>query len=85
MPLEIDDLAALNPDALLADGLEDAYIGYTVNQHHKHVAVYDVDLCASVIARKDGMGFDSAWEYLEFNTLSAFVGDDGPIFVKVVK
>lgn len=43
MPLKIGDLADLNPDALLADGLEDAYIGYTVNQHHKHVAVYDVD------------------------------------------
>lgn len=82
MPLKTDDLAALNPDALLADGLEDAYIGYTVNQHHKHVAVYDVDLCVSVIARRDGMGFEAAWEYLEFNTFSAFVGDDGPLFVK---
>lgn len=85
MPLKIGDLADLNPDALLADGLEDAFIGYTVNMHHRHVAVYDVDACVAVIARRDGMGFEAAWEYLEFNTFSAFVGEDGPLYMKRVQ
>lgn len=34
----LDELAELNPDALLADGLEDALVGYTVNHHHATVA-----------------------------------------------
>jgi hypothetical protein len=29
-----EQLAEANPDALLADGLEQALIGYTVNTHH---------------------------------------------------
>jgi len=36
----LDDIREINPDALLADGLEAALIGYTVNTHHAHVAVY---------------------------------------------
>jgi hypothetical protein len=29
-----EQLAEANPDALLADGLEQALIGYTINTHH---------------------------------------------------
>ena len=31
-------LSEINPGALLADGLEDAFVGYTLNTHHAHVA-----------------------------------------------
>ena len=43
-----DNLIEANPEALLADGLEAAYIGHTVNQHHAIVAVYDYAKCANV-------------------------------------
>lgn len=39
----IEALTEANPDALLADGLEPALVGYTVNHHRPHVAVYDID------------------------------------------
>lgn len=74
-------LGELNPNALLADGLEDAFVGYTVNFHHAHVAVYDYDKCVQVLVNRDGMTWEEAEEFLEFNTLSAYVGDNGPLFV----
>ena len=46
-----DALAYLNPNALLADGLEDAFVGYTVNFHHSHVAVYDYGKCVQILVR----------------------------------
>lgn len=64
----LDTLAELNPDALLADGLEAALVGYTVNHHHPHVAVYDIDKCIDVLVERDGMTPEDADEFLSFNT-----------------
>lgn len=80
--MTIDDLAEMNPDALTADGLEAALIGYTVNYHHAHVAVYDIDKCIDVIVARDGMAHQDADEFLSFNTLGAYVGENGPLFIK---
>jgi hypothetical protein len=74
-------LAELNPDALLADGLEAAYIGHTINFHHAHVAVYDYRRCVAILVGRDGMTEDEADEYLSFNTLDAYVGPNGPLFI----
>lgn len=76
-----DELSEANPEALLADGFEDAYLGYVCNAHHKSVAVYDALSCVEILMR-DGMTEDEAEEYLDFNTFSAYVGEDGPLFVR---
>lgn len=76
-------LAEINPLALLANGFESAMIGYTLNDHHPHVAVYDYDKCVAVLVERDGMTEEEAEEFLSFNTLSAYVGENGPLFVKV--
>jgi hypothetical protein len=76
-----DALSGVNPDALLADGLEEAIIGYTANHHHPHVAVYDYGKCVDVLVKRDGMTQEEADEFLHFNTLGAYVGEAGPLFV----
>lgn len=81
----IETLAELNPEALLADGLEAAIIGYTVNHHHAHVAVYDYDKCIGVLVDRDGMTHEEADEFLQFNTLGAYVGENGPLYIVTVK
>jgi hypothetical protein len=78
----LEMLAELNPDALLADGLEDAFIGCTVNHHIPHVAVYDIEKCIEVLVARDGMTHEEADEFLSFNTLGAFVGENGPIYIR---
>jgi hypothetical protein len=78
----LEDLAEINPDAILADGLEAALVGYTVNHHHPAVAVYDIDKCVDVLVERDGMTADEADEFLSFNTLGAYVGENGPLFVR---
>lgn len=80
--MTLDDLREINPYALLADGLEAALIGYTVNQHHAHVAVYDIDKCIDVLVERGGMTPEEADEYLSFNTLGAYVGENGPLYIK---
>jgi hypothetical protein len=79
--MSIEELAELNPDALTPDGLEAAYIGFTMNHHHAHVAVYSYEKCVGILVDRDGMTPDDAEEYLSFNTLGSFVGENGPLFV----
>jgi len=78
-----EQLAEINPEALLADGFESAYLGYTVNHHHAVVAVYDIEACIEVLVSRDGMNREEAIEYLEHNTLSAYVGESGPLFLRL--
>jgi hypothetical protein len=76
-----EEIADLNPEALLADGFEDAVIGYSLNQHHAQVVVYDYEKCVRILMGSHGMSDEDAREYLCFNTLSAYVGEHGPLFV----
>lgn len=76
-----DTLAEENPEAMLADGFDDALIGITANFHHAVVAVYDLDLCAEILI-KQGMTDEEAEAYLSYNTLGAYVGENGPLFLR---
>lgn len=76
-----EELAVVNPNAMMADGLEDAYLGYVINTHHKSVAVYDAVACVEIMMR-DGLTEEEAEEYLECHTFCAYVGEDGPLFVR---
>ena len=72
-------LSLQNPQMMFMDGFDNCLIG-TVMLGTKVVACYDVAL---VIKQhmSDGMTEDEAWEYFEFNQLSAYVGDNSPVFL----
>ena len=72
-----EKIADLNPEALFADGFDDALIGYDSSSF---CAVYDYDKCLKVLVKRDGMSFAEAHEYMEFNVVSAYVGDFTPMF-----
>ena len=76
------DLEDDNPNALLADGFEDAYLGYTANVGHPSVAVYDLGKCLEILMAS-GMTEEEATDYLHASVLCAYVGLDGPLFVRM--
>jgi hypothetical protein len=76
-----ENLSELNPEALLADGFEKALLGYTANYHHTHVAVYSARRCIAILVSRDGMTEDEAEEFFSLNTLGAYVGENGPLFI----
>lgn len=77
----LEQLSEENPEALLADNLRDALIGITANHHHPVVAVYDLEKCIEILM-EDNMSADDAMDFLSFNTLGAYVGPNGPLFVR---
>ena len=83
-----DDISQLSlehgvEDALLADGFEDAFIGFAERCASKPVAVYDYANAVKILVDRDGMDETEAEEYLQFNILGAYVGEQTPWFITV--
>ena len=70
----------MSDGALLADGFEDAFIGFGTRFTYD-VAVYDYNKCIEILAKE--MSQEDAEEYFEFNTRGAYVGENTPVFVTV--
>lgn len=63
---------------LQADGLEDACIGIDAREGK---LVYSVTKVLDILQERDGMSYDDALEFFEYNIACAYVGDKTPIFV----
>lgn len=74
-----DEVAANAPDALFADGFDEALIGTMTRCGMPNIALYDYDKCITVLA-KQGMTHDDAVDYMEFNVVGAYMGDYTPAF-----
>lgn len=70
-------------EIILADGLEDAFIGIARRCASLPVAVYDYEKAVEVLVTRDGITDEEAREHLDYNTLGAYVGEQTPWFVVV--
>ena len=73
-------LSELNPAAMLADGLDDAIIGYAGRCGMDPVAVYDRQKCIEVLMREEKVTHHVASEWMDFNVEGAYVGEGTPLF-----
>ena len=72
------ELENLFPEALFADGFDEAIMGWEASSC---VVVYDYLKCMNTLMERDGMAKQEAHEYMEFNVINAYVGDFTPSFV----
>lgn len=79
---EIDDiLESRGESVLLADGFDDAFIGVSQRINEPLLAVYSYDKMVEVLVVRDGMTEEEACEYIDFNVVGAWVGEQTPIIV----
>lgn len=65
---------------LLADGLENAFMG--IGRQFTHpVAIYSYKKTIKALMRQ-GMDHSEAVEYFDYNIAGAFVGDQTPVFLQ---
>jgi hypothetical protein len=76
-----ETLNAIGPDALLADGFDDALVGicYRFGQHP--LAAYNYRKCIEILMRD--CSEEEAIEYFEYNVLGAWMGENTPVFVSL--
>lgn len=77
----LDIIHEQNPEAVTADGFESAIIGVANRFGMEPVVAYDYDKCIEVLVKRDGMTYEEAIEFFEFNVTGAWVGEGTPVFV----
>ena len=70
-----------NPEALKADGFDDAIIGIASRCGQNDLIAYDVSKIIQILMDRDGMEYDEAQEFFEFNIIGAYMGEHTPIFI----
>ena len=66
---------------LLMDGFDEAFVGWSQRMNEPILAVYSWDLMMKVCVDRDGMTDEEAEDYISFNCLGAWVGEQTPIIV----
>jgi len=67
---------------LKIDGHDDAIVAQAciwINQSKEHVLVYSGEKIVEGLMQRDGMSWEEAIEYIEFNIEGAYMGPDTPV------
>jgi hypothetical protein len=90
-----DEIAEINPEALLLDGFDEAIIGMAERINLGPIIAYDVEKIIEILANdmeveEDDLVDDQsieevkismAYEYFYFNIQGAWMGENTPIFI----
>jgi len=66
---------------LIANGLDEAVIGYIQRMNEPMVVVYDREKCIKIIKRDAKISTEEAEEFFEFNVAGAYVGELTPAYL----
>jgi hypothetical protein len=74
----LDKYGDLEFELLTADGFEEAIIGVDCKSGR---VIYEVQRMKEILMEDDNMDEDEAMDFLDYNVLNAWVGDQTPIFM----
>ena len=79
--LTIDEIADINPEAMLADGFDEAVLGMCIQFGTAPLVAYDYEKCIKILMDRDKMTKTEAIDFMEFNVIGAYVGLNTPVFI----
>ena len=79
-----EHLETMGENALLMDGFDEALIGFSQRINEPLLAVYSWEKMMTVCIERDGMDDEEAEEYISYNCIGAWVGEQTPIIVMPV-
>ena len=77
----VEKVSEINPEALLADGFNEAILGMCLQFGQEPVVAYDYEKCLEILENRDEMTPDEAREYMEYNVVGAYMGLYTPVFI----
>ena len=69
-------------ELLQADGFDDAIIGL---EPLSGKVIYDIDMMVQVLVTQEELTHEDAIEYLDYNVLNAYVGENTPIYIQTIE
>lgn len=77
---KLNALAELNEEAIVYHDMADALVGWVERHGHEPIAIYDYHKCIA-ICMDEGMEYEDAIEYLQYNTCGLWAGEGTPAFI----
>lgn len=72
-----------NPLALfLEKGFDGAIIGHTQRMNQSSLVTYSVDKIVEIMVERDGMSYEDAIDFFDYNIGGGWLGDGTPMFVR---
>jgi hypothetical protein len=71
----------VDDEALTMDGFDSAIMGIAVKPCQNTVVAYDFELLVKQ-CEADGMSYDEAIEYIDYNIAGAYMGEGTPIIIR---
>ena len=78
-------LENMGENVLLMDNFDEACIGFSQRINEPLLAVYSWELMMKVCIERDGMTYEEADEYISYNCIGAWVGEQTPIIVMPIE
>tara|TARA_R100000008_G_scaffold26525_1_gene14512 strand:+ start:281 stop:550 length:270 start_codon:yes stop_codon:yes gene_type:complete len=75
-----EELTDQYDELLFADGYDSAIIGVACG-HDLPRVVYDYDAMIEACMQEAGMTYEDSVEWIEYNTIGAYVGKNTPIYI----
>ena len=75
----IESVSTSNPQAIILDGLDEAIVG--MSESSNPIFMYSVEICIAISMRDNEWDYETAVEFLEFNTFNTYYGDYSPKFI----
>ena len=76
-----DYLESYDQTTMLMDGFDEALIGFSQRINEPLLAVYSWEKMVDVCVNRDRMSTEEAEEYINYNCIGAWIGDQTPIIV----
>ncbi len=73
-------LAHINPQAVVANGLNEAYVGYARRAGKPTIAIYDYMTCVDILMRDEDFNKTQAVRFMEEFVLEHDAGESSPAF-----
>jgi hypothetical protein len=79
--MTVDEISEYNPEALVCDGFDEAILGMAERINLGPVVAYDVEKMFEIMVERDGMTYEEAQEFFDYNIIGAWMGEFTPIFI----
>jgi len=76
-----EHLTEMGESTLLMDGFDEACIGFSRRINEPLLAVYSYDKMVDILVERDGMDAEEAMEFIDYNCVGAWIGEQTPIIV----
>jgi len=76
-----EEVAEYNEEALICDGFDEAIIGVAERINLGPVAAYSVEKVLEILMERDGMNYEEALEFFQYNIIGAWMGEYTPVFI----